>query len=247
MANKPDLISLQGEVFLAKLTNGVAGTYHSIGNTPKLELKIKSTAKEHYESKTGLRTKDAVLYQQTGVSIDGTLEEVTKENLARVMSGLVVEVPSSTITDVSLGTVTLGAMINLGHRNLSAVTFKDGATTVDPSKYTLDLTFGTVIFNESISGAVTWAGTAGAVVRTTVANNVGEEYALMFKGIDTFTQDKVFCELWRVQFSPDTTFALINNDFGSFDVSGDALSDSSKANDAELSVFGHIERFAVTA
>ncbi|MHA3051154.1 phage tail tube protein [Acinetobacter sp. ANC 4640] len=247
MSNKPDLISLQGEIFLAKLTNGVAGTYYPVGNTPKLELKIKSTAKEHYESKTGLRTKDAVLYQQTGVSIDGTLEEVTKENLARVMSGLVVEVPSSTITDVSLGTVTAGAMINLGYRNLSAVTFESGGTAVDPSKYVLDSTFGTVIFNESVLGEVTWAGTASAVVRTTIANNVGEEYALLFKGVDTFTGDKVFGELWRVQFSPDTTFALINSDFGSFDISGDALSDNSKANDPELSVFGHIERFTVTA
>lgn len=202
-------------------------------------------AKDHYESKTGLRTKDATLYTQTGVSIEGTLEEVTKENLAQVMSGLVVEVASKTITDESLGTVTAGEMINLGHRNLSGVTFKTGSTTVATTDYSLDTTFGTVIFNNTVTGAVTWSGTAGAVVRTTMANNIGEEYAAIFKGIDTFSGDKVFVELWRVLFSPETTFSLINEDFGSFDMAGEALSDTSKANDAELSVFGHIERFTV--
>lgn len=247
MANKPDLISLQGEAFLAKLTNGVAGPYYSIGNMPKLELKITSQSIDHYESKTGLRTKDATMYKQTGVTLSGTLEELTKENLARVMSGLVVEVPSSTIADVSLGTVTIGAMIDLEHRNLSAVTFKSGGTAVDPSKYALDPTFGTVIFNESVSGEVTWSGTADAVIRTTMANNIGEEYAFMIKGLDTWTNDKVFTKLWRLIFSPETTLSLMNDNFGSFDITGEALSDISKANDAELSVFGHIERFAVTA
>jgi hypothetical protein len=245
MATKPDLISLQGEVFLAKLTNGVAGPYYSVGNTPKLELKISSTSKDHYESKTGKRSKDATLYTQTGVSIDGTLEEVTKENLARVMSGLVIDVASQTITNVSLGTVTTSGMINLGYRNITSATFKAGGTAIDPSKYTLDKTFGTVIFNEAISGEVTWSGVTGAVVRTTMANNIGEEYALMVKGVDTYGGDKIFVELWRVLFSPETTLALINEDFGSFDVTGEALADLSKANDAELSIFGHVERFTV--
>ena len=42
MANKPDLISLQGEWFAAKITNGVEGPLFSMGNTPDANLGITS-------------------------------------------------------------------------------------------------------------------------------------------------------------------------------------------------------------
>ena len=54
-------------------------------------------------------------------------------------------------------------------------------------------------------------------------------------------------ELHRLTLSPETELALINEDFASYSISGDCQADNSKANDAELSVFGHIERFSVTA
>ena len=124
MANKPDLISLQGELFLAKMINGQPAALLSIGNTPELQLQITSESTDHYESKTGLRAKDAVLRKQTGVSVSGTLEEVTKENLAMVLSGKTLEIPEATIPETTLGAVKAGEMIDLGTRNLSDVAFK---------------------------------------------------------------------------------------------------------------------------
>ena len=137
MANKPDLISLQGELFLAKMINGQPAALLSIGNTPELQLQITSESTDHFESKTGLRAKDAVLRKQTGVSVSGTLEEVTKENLAMVLSGKTLEIPEATIPETTLGAVKAGEMIDLGIRNLSDVAFKgpaDAAITAD--KYT---------------------------------------------------------------------------------------------------------------
>ncbi|MEG2568656.1 MAG: hypothetical protein RSA84_20865, partial [Acinetobacter sp.] len=119
MANKPDLISLQGELFLAKMINGQPAALLSIGNTPELQLQITSESTDHYESKTGLRAKDAVLRKQTGVSVNGTLEEVTKENLAMVLSGKNFEIPEATVTETPIGAVKAGEMIDLGIRNLS--------------------------------------------------------------------------------------------------------------------------------
>ncbi|MEB3753814.1 hypothetical protein I2F62_05570 [Acinetobacter sp. MD2(2019)] len=81
--------------------------------------------------------------------------------------------------------------------------------------------------------------------RTTMANNVGTEYAALFKGVDTYSGDKIVVEIWRLQLSPETTFDLINEDFSSYDLTGDALADSSKSNNAELGPFGVIERFTV--
>ncbi|WP_119054975.1 phage tail tube protein [Acinetobacter colistiniresistens] len=245
--SKPDLLSLQGELHLAKYVNGVPGPLLAIGNMPSLKLKITSDKTDHFDSRYGYRAKDATLYKQTGVEIDGELDTVNKDSLALVMSGKSIEIASKTITDVSLGTITVGSMIDLGLRNLTGVTFKDSAdAAIDASKYVLDSVFGTVTFVETVTGAVKWSGTAAAKTRTVIANNIGTEYKALFKGIDTYTGDKVVVELHRLTFSPETEFDLINEDFNKFSISGDTIADNSKANDAELSVFGHIERFKVT-
>lgn len=246
MSNKPDVISLQGELHLAKLVSGVPAVLRPIGSTPELQLQITSETTDHYESKTGFRAKDAVLRKQTGVTISGSLEEVTKENLAMIMSGKTSDVAEKTITDQSIGAVQAGAMIDLGLRNLSAVVFTGpGATAITADKYTLDSTFGTVTFNEAITD-VKWSGTAGAVTRTSIADSLGQEYRLFFKGVDTFGGGKVTVTLWRVQMSPETEFDLINEDFGSYSFEGECLADIQMANDPELSIFGHIDRFSVS-
>ena len=246
MSNKPDLISLQGELFLAKMINGQPSALLPIGNTPELQIQITSETTDHYESKTGLRAKDAVLRKQTGVSISGTLEEVTKENLAMVLSGKTLEIPEATVPESTIGAVKAGEMIDLGVRNLSDVAFKgpaDAAITAD--KYILDAVFGTVVFNEAITD-VKWSGKSGAITRTTIATNLGEEYRFFFKGVDTFQGDKIAVTLWRVELSPDTEFDLIHEDFASYSIEGECLADISKAMDSELSIFGHIERFSIT-
>jgi len=218
MSNKPDLISLQGELFLAKMINGQPSALLPIGNTPELQIQITSETTDHYESKTGLRAKDAVLRKQTGVSISGTLEEVTKENLAMVLSGKTLEIPEATVPESTIGAVKAGEMIDLGVRNLSDVAFKgpaDAAITAD--KYILDAVFGTVVFNEAITD-VKWSGKSGAITRTTIATNLGEEYRFFFKGVDTFQGDKIAVTLWRVELSPDTEFDLIHEEFAALKV-----------------------------
>lgn len=245
MSNKPDLISLQGELCLAKMINGQPAALLPIGNTPELQLKITSESTDHFESKTGMRAKDAVLRKQTGVSVSGTLEEVTKENLAMILSGKSIEIPAKAVPETSIGAVKAGEMIDLGVRNLSEVTFKGPSdTAITTDKYNLDLVFGTVVFKEAITD-VKWTGQAGATTRTTIATDLGGEYRFFFKGVDTYQGDKVTVTLWRLELSPDTEFDLIHEDFASYSFEGECLADISKANDPELSIFGHIERFSV--
>lgn len=245
--SRPDLVSLQGELFLAKYVNSVAAGLLTVGNMPDLKLAISSEATEHFTSKDGTRAKDAVLRKATGVRVSGTLEELNKQNRDIIFSGTTTESTSATITDKSIGSVQTGQMINLGHRNLSGVTFKDGSNAaVDASNYTLDAAFGTVIFNQAVTGEVTWSGTAGVVSRTTIATDIGNEYRLFFKGIDTYSGDKVALELWRVELSPDTEFDLINEEFAQFSIEGEALADISKASDPTFGSFGCIERFNFT-
>lgn len=241
-----DYISLRGEMFLAKLVGGQPSALRSVGNTPELSIKISSDKIEHKESKTGADAVDFIVNKNTQVEISGQLEEVNKENLALIISGETLDLQASKVTDKALGAVKANQVINLGVRNLTNVVFKDDQGTAIPTAdYTIDAVYGTAQFNKDFT-AVTCSADVGARTRTLIANNVGkDEYAMLFKGIDTASGQKFVVDLWRLRFSPDTEFDLIHDDLGSYSFDAQALSDSTKASDPELGLYGTIERFSV--
>lgn len=226
MANK--YISLQGKFYLSEITNGVAAAMRYIGNVPEFELEITAEQVEHQESTSGQRTTDLVLTKTTGVNFKGQLEEVDDENLKYILSGMKSEVASQTVADQALGTIQVGQEIKLNGYALTQVTFKAGATAVDESKYTLDAVFGTVKFNEAVAEPVTGSYTTGAVSHTTIASDFNKEYELFFKGINTANGEYMAVRLWRTRKSPETTFPLVHEEVGQYEISGQALSDVTK-------------------
>ena len=239
-------ISLQGEFYLSKITNGVAGAMRHLGNVPEFELEISAEVLEHVESMTGKRTTDFTMVQTTSVNFSGQLEKVDKENLKYIVSGETTEVTTKTITGANIGTVVAGQEIKLGGYNLSAVSFKDSTSgtpvTVDPAKYTVDLKFGTVTFKDvaGLTMPLLASYTTGAVTHTTLAADFETEYELFFKGINTANGEHMAVRLWRTKKSPETTFPLIHEELGQYSISGQALSDVTKQNDATLGLYGHI-------
>ncbi|WP_353141350.1 hypothetical protein [Acinetobacter pragensis] len=235
-----EYISLQGKFYLSEIANGVAGAMRHIGNVPEFELEITTEQVEHQESTSGQRTTDFVLTKTTGVNFSGQLEEVDKENLKYILSGMQTDVTSTAVTDHSLGTVKAGEEIKLNGYGLTAVTFKAGSTDIEATKYELDSIFGTVIFKEAIAGPVTAAYTTGAVSHTTIASDFNKEYELFFKGINTATGDSMAVRLWRTKKSPETKFPLIHEELGQYEISGQSLSDSEKGLDVTLGLYGHV-------
>lgn len=235
---KKNYISLQGKFYLSEIVNGVAGAMRHIGNVPEFELEITTDQVEHQESTSGQRTTDFVLTKTTGVNFSGQLEEVDAENLKYILSGMTTEVASVPVVDQTLGTVKVGQEIKLNGYALTDVTFNAGATPVAKEKYTLDAVFGTVIFNEAIVEPVTASYTTGAVSSTTIASDFNKEYELFFKGINTATGGHMAVNLWRTKKSPETTFPLIHEELGQYEISGQALSDTAKGTDAALGLFG---------
>ena len=242
MANK--YISLQGKFYLSEIKNGVAAEMRYIGNVPEFELEITADQVEHQESTSGQRTTDLVLTKTTGVNFKGQLEEVDDENLQYILSGMKSEVASQTVADQVLGTIKVGQEIKLDGYALTQVTFKAGSTAVDADKYTLDAVFGTVKFNEAVAEPVTASYTTGTVNHTTIASDFNKEYELFFKGINTANGEHMAVRLWRTKKSPETTFPLIHEELGQYEISGQSLSDVSKGLNASLGLYGHVVTIA---
>lgn len=247
------LISLQGRFYLAAIVAGVAGTPRYLGNVPDFEIATDADVLEHTESTTGQRTVDFSMSKTKSATFKGTLEEVSKENLAYILNGNTSTISGGPVTGKSLGTVVAGTEIALGGYNVSAVTIKDSASgtaaTVDPSKYTIDAAFGTITFSDVAGYTMPLKAdfTAGTAEVVTINDKESQEYELTFRGINTVNNDKVEVKLWRTKKDPGATFPLIHEEFGSYEINGRALSDASKSNDSALGLFGRIVKIAAPA
>lgn len=238
-----NLISLQGKFYLAKIVSGVAGTPRHIGNVPDFEIETDADVLEHTESMTGSRTVDFTMAKSKSVKFKGTLEEVNPENLAYILDGNTNAIAGGAVTDKSLGTVVAGVEIPLGGYNVTAVVIKDATATpvtVDAAKYTVDAAFGTVTFNDvtGLTMPLSASFTAGAASSVTINDATSQEYELTFRGINTVNSKKVEVKLWRTKKDPGTTFPLIHEEFGSYEINGSALSEISHAVDSELGLYG---------
>lgn len=240
-------ISLRGKFSLAPIVNGIVGAMRELGNVPDFTLEITADKTEHTESMSGDDTVDLVLYNTTGVSFSGTIEQIDEDNLAYVLSGKNVEVPTKTEPEKSLGAVKNGQKIKLDGFNLTTVTVKgESDAVIEASKYKLDAAFGTITFLEDIP-SVTVGYTTGAITHTTIASDFGKEYALYFEGINKITKDKVFLQLHRTVKSPDSSFELIHQEQGSYEISGDALGDLTKDKDGALGLYGYFTQIPQAA
>lgn len=241
----------QGKLFIAALVNGIPGEFRWLGNVPDFKPTFDTSKLEHKESYTGQRLLDKVITTENKSKVSAELEEWSKENVALAVRGSVTTGAGGTVTagapEASPANLTNGDIWALKHQKVSALTVKDSAgtpVTVDPSDYTLDATFGTIVMIDAASytAPFTAAYTYAAVDSVAFFTEGIQEVALRFEGINTADNNaKVLAEIYRVALDPTKELGLISNDLGKFTLEGSALVDSTKpANDLVFGQFGRL-------
>jgi hypothetical protein len=93
----------------------------SPGNVAELKLSLKTDVLEHYESQTGQRSLDHRMVKQKSATVNLTIEEFTKENLALALYGNHVTGSGGTVTDEPIGGATpvVGDRYFLAHPKVS--------------------------------------------------------------------------------------------------------------------------------
>jgi hypothetical protein len=143
--------------------------YREVGNVSELSVTLDATVAEHKESCSGSRLTDARIVTELNASVSMTLQNFTKENLALLFSGDVLDSAGSTVpaglaynvstqpeptvgTNVlyrnktaSSVTLPIGTKFFLKHMNTSSVNIKNNGVNITMSgNYTLDLVTGEV-------------------------------------------------------------------------------------------------------
>lgn len=249
--------SFQGRVFLGKRdAAGAPIEVRSPGNVAELKLALKTDVLEHYESQTGQRTLDHRMVKQKSATVNLTLEEFTKENLALALYGNHVTAVPGTVTDQPIGGATpmVGDRYFFAHPKVSNLVVKDSsatpATLAAGVDYTADLEFGALQFLRLDDGgapAVPYVAPFKASYGYGAATEIGiftqplPERYLRLEGLNTAQGNaKVLVELYRVAFDPLKEISFISDEYNKFEMEGSLLADASKPFDAVLGQFGRI-------
>ena len=249
--------SFQGRVFLGKRdAAGLPIEVRSPGNVAELKLALKTDVLEHYESQSGQRTLDHRMVKQKSATVNLTLEEFTKENLALALYGNHVTAVPGTVTDEPVGGATpaVGDRYFFAHPKVSSLVVKDSSATpttlVAGVDYTVDPDFGALQFlrlNDGGSPAVPYVAPFKASYAFGVATEIGiftqplPERYLRLEGLNTAQGNaKVLVELYRVAFDPLKEISFISDEYNKFEMEGSLLADATKPFDALLGQFGRI-------
>lgn len=242
--------SFQGRVYLGKRdSNGNPIEVRSPGNVAELKLSLKTDVLEHYESQSGQRSLDHRMIKSKSATINLSIEEFTKENLALALYGTHVATASGTVTDEPIGGAVpvVGDRYFLAHPKVSTLILKDStgtpATLTLGTHYTADTDFGAIQFLDTTGLTAPYKASYafGDVSEIGIFTQPLPERYLRLEGLNTAQGNaKVLVELYRVAFDPLKELALISTEYNKFDLEGSLLADATKPYDAVLGQFGRI-------
>ncbi|CCF97553.1 hypothetical protein ACFS23_24375 [Ralstonia solanacearum] len=209
-----------------------------------------------YESQSGQRTLDHRMVKQKSATINLTIEEFTRDNLALALYGNHVTSDGGLVNDEPVGgeQPLVGDRYFLAHPKVSKLVIKDSSakpvTLAAGVDYTADVDFGSIQFLRLDDGATPpvpyvrpfkASYAFGTVTEIGIFTQPLPERYLRLEGLNTAQGNaKVLVELYRVAFDPLKELALISDDYNKFEMEGSLLADATKPVDAVLGQFGRI-------
>ena len=225
-----------------------------VGNCPELKIGLSIDFIEHQESYTGQAQTDLKIVKTKSTTVNFTLEDFSKQNLALCLNG--------TANDVSAGSAIVGEVLNdsatpavgnvftAAKRNGTLIAVKDSTGT--PKTLTKDTNYSVEPFSMTIellnittggpfTGPLKVDYTPGVSTEIAMFNAAATDYFIRFVGMNMADSGKIVTvDLYKVQLSPTTEFNLISEDLATLPMEGAALIDLLRPSAGTLGQFGAV-------
>ncbi|PKL96790.1 MAG: hypothetical protein CVV18_00300 [Gammaproteobacteria bacterium HGW-Gammaproteobacteria-8] len=242
--------SFQGKAYIAERdASGNPLALRWLFDVSALSIELATETSEKTESWSGNRLTAAQINRSISANVSMTLDGGNRDNLALALFGTKVDVIGGTISgEVFPDMLVAGDVVRLKNENVSTVTITDSAPVtpvalVAGTDYNVIDAFAGLIEIINI-GAFTQpfvaAYTAAAAESVVMFGQQAKDRWIVFSGINTVDNTPVKLDLYKVRLQPTQNLALINEEFGNFELAGQALFDSSKASDPALGGFGRL-------
>lgn len=243
--------SFQGRIELGtRLAGGKPGLLTWVGDQSSCELRFNTENADRTEQFSGQRLQSARLRQATTVELNLVLRYGTSHNLQLGLYATPQAISAATVVDELLpdGLVAGSRIVLDKPANVQDLVIKDASgspvTLVAGEDYRLESPHSGIIEMIDVS-TLTQPFSAGykhdAFTSLPFFTAQPPERYLYLNGINTVSGERVRLHLYRIQFNPFDTLALINPEFGELPLSGTAMFDVETADDPLLGGFGRIE------
>lgn len=250
--------SLQGKVLLgASLPGGKPGALRWVDDAAVLNIALSTNEETRQESWSGNKRTTATLSGPTEATFNLTLHHMSRENLALALYGETRTVAAGSITGESFPPVADGDLVALDRGGISNVQITDSnatpATLTEDTHFRVDDVEGGVLemldtstftqpfladYEHMASDDVTMF-TAAPPIRY-----------LLFSGlnrVDEYRNERVRARLYKMKFNPVSQLDLINESFGSLELSGTLLFEPTAALDDAFGGYGRMEQLQAEA
>ncbi|MGX9460622.1 phage tail tube protein [Shewanella sp. A14] len=203
-----------------------------VGNASGVKIAIEQETKEQPNYRGG-GGNNAEITVVKSVNLSMTLNDFSNANLALALRGKIDVLTAESVTDEAVIAVLdgLADTVKMIDTEIPAVvTDSTGSTTYDVNDdYIVSaagiraLSSGAIAAGESLK--VTYTSKAGNALQALVES--GEEVKVVVDGINDVTGKPSVLKFYRWKPTPTSGLDLIGDDFGSFDIEGGVLADSS--------------------
>lgn len=244
------LFSFQGKVFAGeRLSNGKPGKLTWCGNVPACTLQLATESTNKTESFSGNRLQYGRLQRGKTATLNMTFDEWLPENIALAIWASILDVTGGSVTGETFPDgLVAGDRVKLDHPFVSALAITDSAgspVTLPTTDYNLESANAGLIelldvgaLTQPFKAAYTYANRQSFTMFT----DAPPERFVLIDGINTETNEPVIVSLYRTKFDPVSDLSFINDEYGSFQLTGSVLYDVVNAADANLGGFGRIDQ-----
>ena len=221
-----------GKIY-ARIQGAAAGLLE-LGNASKLEIAVKEDKQKLKDyTKPGGGTYASVS-RISEATLQMTLNDLNKTNVARAVFGTETSAAGATVTDEAVTAYKL-ALIPLAHPNPTAVSVKDSATGLITYVANTDYEvraggiyiIGTGAITEAQALKVSYTYAAYDKVEAMTSSAILLE--LHFEGLNEANSGKpVIVDIYKAQLSPTKALSLLGDKFADLEVEAEILADTSK-------------------
>jgi hypothetical protein len=242
------LFSGRGKVLVA---DHGSKKFRWLGNCTGLSIAPSEEKTDHREMYSGNDLVDQTLRRRRKITVSANLESYSLANLILAMHGNQVSVTGDTVSAESFPEgLVVGDLVELVHPKLTDVVLTD-STPVTPvtltlnTHYSLNANHGSVEIlslaglTQPIKAAYTYATVTGTGLLTKTSKLVVLRFEGLNIAVDDGTPDPVLVRLYKVSVDP-AELPLIQDEYGTFTLSGEALLDSTKSAAGALGQVGEI-------
>lgn len=237
--------SFQGKAYIAeRLPNGRCGVLRWLFNVPSLNLALNTETTPKNESHSGQRLLESEINRAVSGEVSMTLDGCNRDNIALALYGSKVDIAAGTVTGEAFPSgLIAGDVIRLDHEAVSSVAIEDDSAQplVAGEHFEVASAFSGLVRLLEVTGLdqpLVAAYSHADVESVVMFGEMSKERWIVFDGINTADNTPAKLDLYRVKLRPTQNLALINEEYGNFELAGSCLFDGSKAMDPTLGGYG---------